>query len=182
MCPEMWYASFHQKQDTHLTLLRVWNDLLTVSTMLPDDGGIDWIHHLRSYGMTPTRVDRCCYVFHSKTPTKSGRLTGTQVQFDILEQIEKAIESLADPITGSPSHGKLVSGIICLHVDDLFFFCVGDKEFYHHVVSAIQKDYKNWFRRHQRCSFCRSMSTVEDRKQQGFYTSWYQTAWRNSLW
>ena len=60
--------------------------------------------------------------------------------FDILEQIEKAIESLTDPITGSPSHGKLVSGIICLHVDDLV--CVGDKEFYHHVVSAIQKDYQ----------------------------------------
>ena len=25
-------------------------------------------------------------------------------------------------------------------MDDLF--CVGDKEFYHHVVSAIQKDYQ----------------------------------------
>ena len=33
-----------------------------------------------------------------------------------------------------------MSGIICLHVDDIF--CVGDKEFYHHVVSAIQKDYQ----------------------------------------
>ena len=78
--------------------------------------------------------------FHSKTPTKGGKSTGTQVQFDILEQIEKAIESLTYPITGSPSHGKLVSGIICLHVDDLF--CVGDNIFYHHVVSAIQKDYQ----------------------------------------
>ena len=78
--------------------------------------------------------------FHSRTVTKSGRTTGTQVQFDIPEQIETAIESLTDPITGSPSHGKSVSGIICLHVDDLV--CVGDKEFYHHVVSAIQKDYQ----------------------------------------
>ena len=78
--------------------------------------------------------------FHSRTLTKSGRTTGTQVQFDIPEQIEKAVESLTDPITGGPSHGKSVSGIICLHVDDLF--CVGDKEFYHHVVSAIQKDYQ----------------------------------------
>ena len=80
-----------------------------------------------------------CFV-HSKPLAKSGRTTGTPVQFDIPEQIEKAIESLTDPITGSPSHGKLVSGIICLHVDDLF--CVGDKELYHHVVSAIQKDYQ----------------------------------------
>ena len=68
------------------------------------------------------------------------RTTGTQVKFDIPEQIEKAIEPLTDPKTRSPSHGKSVSGIICLHVDDLF--CVGDKEFYHHVVSAIQKDYQ----------------------------------------
>ena len=83
---------------------------------------------LRSYGMTPTRVDRCCYVFvQSKTHTKCGKSTGTQVQFDIPKQIEKAIESLTYPIAGSPSHGKLVSGIICLHVGDIF--CVGDNDF-----------------------------------------------------
>ena len=79
-------------------------------------------------------------LFHSRTLTKSEGATGTQVQFVIPEQIEKAIESLTDPIAGSPSHGQSVSGTICLHVDDLF--CVGDKEFYHHVVSAIQKDYQ----------------------------------------
>ena len=90
--------------------------------------------------MIPTSADCCCNVFHSRTLAQSGRTTGTQVQFDIPEQIENVIESLTDPITGSPSHGKSVSGIICLHVDDLF--CVGDKEFYHHVVSAIQKDYQ----------------------------------------
>ena len=60
------------------------------------------------------------------------------MQFDIPDQIEKAIESLTDPITGSPPHGKSVSGIICPHVDDLF--CVGDTEFYRQVASAIQKD------------------------------------------
>ena len=61
-------------------------------------------------------------------------------QFDHPEQIDKAMESLTDPSTGSPSHGISVSGIICIHVDDLF--CVGDKEFYHHVVSAIEKYYQ----------------------------------------
>ena len=79
-------------------------------------------------------------LFIQQTPTTSGKSTGAQVQSDIPEQKEKAIESLTDPITRSPSHGKLVSGIICLHVDDLF--CVGDKDFLHHVVSAIQKDYQ----------------------------------------
>ena len=87
--------------------------------------------------MIPTRADRCCSVFYSRTLTKLGRTTGTQVQFDIPEQKRKSIESLTNQITGSPSHGKSVSEIICIHVDDLF--CVGDKEFYHQVVSAIQK-------------------------------------------
>ena len=59
---------------------------------------------------------------------------------DIPEQIEKAIESLTDPITGSPSHGKFVSGIICPHVDDIF--CERDKEFYQHVVSSTQRGYQ----------------------------------------
>ena len=49
-----------------------------------------------------------------------GKQSTIQVQFDILERIEKAIESLTYPITGSPSHGKYVSGIICLHVDGIF--------------------------------------------------------------
>ena len=88
----------------------------------------------------------CVSLFTLKTPTKGGKLTGTQVQFDIIEQIEKAIEPLTYPITGSPYHGKLVSGIVCLHVYDIF--CVGEKEFYHHVVSAIQKGLPNWFRRY----------------------------------
>ena len=80
---------------------------------------------LRSYGMIPTRADHCCYVFHSKVPAKTGKQSVSQVQFDIPEQLEKAIDSLTDPITGSPSHGKHVRGIICLHADDIF--CVGDK-------------------------------------------------------
>ena len=34
---------------------------------------------------------------------------------------------------------KYVSGIICLHVDDLF--CVGDPEFYQHVITSVMTDY-----------------------------------------
>ena len=60
------------------------------------------------------------------------------MSFDVSDGIEQAIESLTDPITGSPSRGKTVSGIICLHVDDLF--CVGYQEFYQCVIASIQKD------------------------------------------
>ena len=78
---------------------------------------------LRSYGMTPTRVDRCCYVFYSKDQLKVENRLPHKCSLTFLSKYKKAIESLTDPITGSPSHGKLVSGIICFHVDDLFFLC-----------------------------------------------------------
>ena len=34
---------------------------------------------------------------------------------------------------------NVVSGIICLHVDDLF--CVGDQEFHLQVITSIQPDF-----------------------------------------
>ena len=39
---------------------------------------------LRSYGMIPTRADRCCYVFHSKVQTKTGTQSTHQVQLIFL--------------------------------------------------------------------------------------------------
>ena len=72
-----------------------------------------------------------------KTNVKTSARETSQIQFDRPEQVEKAIESLTYPISGSPSHGKRVAGIICLHVDDIF--CVGDKEFYQHVVASTQQ-------------------------------------------
>ena len=63
------------------------------------------------------------------------------MSFDVSDGIAQAIQSLTDPITGSPSRGKAVSGIICLHVDDLF--CVGDHEFYQRAISSIQQGFSN---------------------------------------
>ena len=101
---------------------------------------------LRSYGMIPTRADRCCYAYHSKQNAKTSTRETSQIQFDIPEQVKKAIESLTDPISGSPSRGKRASGIICLHLDDIC--CVGDKEFHQNVVASIQNDFSNWICRH----------------------------------
>ena len=56
------------------------------------------------------------------------------------EHIELAIESTTDPVSGSPSKGKVVSGVICLHVGDMF--CNGDKEFYSKVVAAVKRVYQ----------------------------------------
>ena len=61
---------------------------------------------LRSYGMIPTRADRCCYIYHSKHKVKTSTREPSQLLSDIPEQVEKAIESLTYPISGSPSRGK----------------------------------------------------------------------------
>ena len=56
--------------------------------------------------MIPTRAVRCYYDYHSKVKVTAGTRAVGQVQFDIPDQIEEAIESLTDPIAGSPSRGK----------------------------------------------------------------------------
>ena len=92
---------------------------------------------LRSHGMIPTRADCCCYVYHSRSKQKPGSKGSPDVHFDLPEQVTKAIESLTDPITGSPSHGKTVSGAICLHVDNIF--SVWETKNYPDIVNLIRK-------------------------------------------
>ena len=95
---------------------------------------------LRGYGMIPTRVDRCCYIYNSQIRQKSGGCIVSNVLFDSPEQSGRAIESLTDPISRSPSHGKTVSGIICVHVDNLLCMC--DQELYRSVVTSLSKDFQ----------------------------------------
>ena len=52
--------------------------------------------------------------------------TKPRVSFEqLVESMDSAIESMTYPIAGSPWTGRLVSGVICLHVVDRF--CAGDK-------------------------------------------------------
>ena len=46
------------------------------------------------------------------------------------------MEYLTDPVAGSPSRGREIIGIICLHVDDLF--CVGNDAFCKKVIGSIR--------------------------------------------
>ena len=71
---------------------------------------------------------------------KSGSRLSTTVRFEVSDGMEQAIESLTDLVPGSPYHGKTVSGIVCLHVDDLC--CVGVQEFYQHVITSVQEEFK----------------------------------------
>ena len=60
---------------------------------------------------------------------------GTQI-----ETLEQAMDYLTDPVAGSPSRGKTVIGVICLHVDDLF--CTGTEAFKREVLGGIRKAFQ----------------------------------------
>ena len=47
---------------------------------------------------------------------------------------------MLDPITGSPTYGKTVHGIMVLHVDDLFF--TGDAHFEKNILGKIRGEYQ----------------------------------------
>ena len=99
---------------------------------------------LRSYGMIPTRADRCCYVLYDKfrvseqTDTSHGQSRVSER--GLVPLTPDAVDYFLDPITGSPAHGQRVAGVICLHVDDLFM--TGDRIFQQRVMDNIRKDFQ----------------------------------------
>ena len=111
---------------------------------------------LRSYGMVPTRADRCCYVLYSLEWRKQtwehwiqGTIawqTGTKETFtDSREHMEAAFEKTLDPTAENPAAGKSVARIIHLFVDDLFG--TSGKEMEQRVLTRLRKRFSSWFRR-----------------------------------
>ena len=95
---------------------------------------------LRSYGLVPTRADRCCYVlYHEKTKPGATTLPDVKHKSSSIDTIASAIDYLTDPVNGSPSVGRSTSGVVCLHVDDLFM--TGDSEFQRRVYQRLIKEY-----------------------------------------
>ena len=125
---------------------------------------------LRTYGMIPTRADRCTYVLYGpkqkqvhfadsdQKVSQPGQPDGGPISEEIQpqdksllreyahlvtmteEESEKMLEYLLDPITGSPARNREVHGVLCLHVDDLFF--AGDSVFEKQIIDNIAKDYQ----------------------------------------
>ena len=108
---------------------------------------------LRSYGMVPTRADRCCHVLYFSQSRKQAwehwvqgaiaQQNGTKDAFtDSREQseMEAALEKTLDPIAGSPATGKSVARIINLFVDDLFR--TGGNEMEQRVLTRVRKDFQ----------------------------------------
>ena len=85
---------------------------------------------LCSYGMVPTRADRCCYVLYSiqsrERTWKQNNCTDWHNTSNISSkprvrtEVDAAYERMLAPIAGSPATGKSVAGIIKLFADDLF--------------------------------------------------------------
>ena len=105
---------------------------------------------LHSYGMIPTRADRCCFVLYSLQsrkqawepwiPEATAQQNGTIDAFtESREQseMEAAFEKKLDPLTGSPTTEKSVARIIILFVDDLFG--TGGNEMEQRVLTRLRK-------------------------------------------
>ena len=110
---------------------------------------------LTSYGMIPTRADRCCYVLYKDAPTNalskagiiksggnrvSGKTPESSADTQNMLTIDKAINFLMDPVSGSNSQGKTVCGVVCLHVDDLFI--TGNEDMNKKVLSRLRQDFQ----------------------------------------
>ena len=119
---------------------------------------------LRSYGMVPTRADRCCYALYSnhtckqnwnKTCSTQGHGTkDISLESRARSEGDAAFEKTLDSIEGSPATGNSVAGIVNLIVDDLFG--TGGTEMEQRVLAGLKKGFPSWFRRLEWCVFHRT--------------------------
>ena len=94
---------------------------------------------LRSYGMIPTRADRCCYVLYEENKKENSK-HHHPLKLNSTNSCENAVEYIIDPVTGSNAHGKRVVAILNLHVDDLFG--TGGPELEEKILKRIRKDFE----------------------------------------
>ena len=105
---------------------------------------------LCSYGMVPTRADRCCYVLYSiqsrertwnqNNSTQWHDTSNNSTKPRVRTEACAAFEKMLDPIAGSPATGKSVAGIINLFVDDLSGR--GGTEMEQRVLTGLSKDFR----------------------------------------
>ena len=89
---------------------------------------------LRSYGLVPTRADRCTYVYYGKQLPKSSPIS--ENTFDL----EGAVDYLMDPVCGNNAKNRQVHGALSLHVDDLLM--TGDDVFEKEIKGRLRKDFE----------------------------------------
>jgi hypothetical protein len=90
---------------------------------------------LITYGLVPTRADRCTYVLYGEPAHKNDYAAQAERRKE-----QDPIDYLLDPVSGNNAQGRQVHGTICLHVDDLFM--AGDDYFTKSVLPAIRRDFQ----------------------------------------
>ena len=80
---------------------------------------------LRSYGLVPTRADRCTYVYYGKQLPKPALVSEkkSSTTFDL----DGAVDYLMDPVSGNNAKDRQVHGALSLHVD--YLLMTGDDVF-----------------------------------------------------
>ena len=93
---------------------------------------------LRSYGLVPTRADRCTYVCYGKQLPKPALVSEkkSSTTFDL----EGAVDYLMDPVSGNNAKNRQVHGALSLHVDDLLM--TGDDVFEKEIMGRLRKDFQ----------------------------------------
>ena len=93
---------------------------------------------LRSYGLVPTRADRCTYVYYGKQLPKPALVSEKEssTTFDL----EGAVDYLMDPVSGNNAKNRQVHGALSLHVDDLLM--TGDDVFEKEIMGRLRKDFQ----------------------------------------
>ena len=89
---------------------------------------------LCSYGVVPTRADRCCYVVYSIQSRDRTWKQNNSTQWH-----DAAFEIMPGHNAGSPAEGKSVAGIIHLFVDDLFG--TGGTQIEQRVFARLRNDF-----------------------------------------
>jgi len=91
---------------------------------------------LLSYGLVPTRADRCTYILYGE---KKSSTTMSKKKPSENLNLEDALELLMNASVRNNSQGRKPEGFICLHVDDLYM--AGSPEFEQRVLTKIRKDF-----------------------------------------
>ena len=93
---------------------------------------------LRSYGLVPTRADRCTYVYYGKQLPKPALVSEkkSSTTFDL----EGAVDYLMDPVSGNNAKNRQVHGAVSVHVDDLLM--TGDDVFAKEIMGRLRTDFQ----------------------------------------
>ena len=94
---------------------------------------------LLSYGMVPTRADRCTYILYDDAIQQKELVSIPPHHKASSDPVQDALKLLLDPVARNNAKGRKPHGFICLHVDDLFMG--GDKVFEEKVLARIRKDF-----------------------------------------